>query len=135
MRMTANKIKFIFLVVALLPLARPAMAYNEPDSFAGLKFGEDLTRQMKTCANNKDKYPDWDVWDRAGDRCYQKLGSSLRLWNLGMPDGVYRITAQQLNSKLAMVELLFANSNTATILATFKQRYGAPTSESVKSWL
>ncbi len=130
----SNPYVFLFSVFFLLS-SEFVFAYDEPDNFAGLKFGEDLTRQIKACVNDTNRYPDWNVWDHAGTRCYQKQGESFRLWNMGMPDGVYRIRAQQLSGKFAAVELLFVSSAAATILATFKQRYGIPTKQSAEPWI
>ena len=36
------------------------LAYDEPDNFAGLKFGEDLTKQMEECPHGSSAPPTWE---------------------------------------------------------------------------
>jgi hypothetical protein len=51
------------VLVPTLCLTQSLFAYDEPDNFAGLKFGQDLTKQLPEC-----KGPS----QAAGNRCYQK---------------------------------------------------------------
>ncbi len=112
-----------------------AFAYDEPDNFAGLKFGQDLTKQMRPCRLVKDT--------EYGERCYVdgpadgiREGDSFTLRNV-VDFLRHDPEARQLNGKLAMVSFTFNNrtGEDETVLAILTRRYGAPTEQRQEPWV
>jgi len=103
--------------------------WNEPDSFAGLEFGDDLTKQITACPSS---------WMGTGykKQCYEKSVSDgwFELQNVVDLPGVFRIYAIQLNAKLAAISLSFRNREAAELLEVLRQKYGAPTKSSTNEW-
>lgn len=102
-------------------------AYEEPDNFAGLKFGEDLTTQMEKCSS---------FAPRSGPRCYQPLGTIYSLYNVGeIQRELKRIFAHQVDGKLAAVTLNFDTSRTSVFFSILTERYGEPTTQTQEPWV
>jgi hypothetical protein len=121
----------LFSVISLLiiQLHGNLFAYEEPDSFAGLKFGEDLTTQIEKCPG---------YGSRSTTRCYEPIGTPpfYVLHNIGeIQREVKLIFANQVDDKLAAVNLAFDSSKTRVLLSILKERYGDPTIESVEPWV
>jgi len=106
------------------------LAYNEADNFAGIKFGEDLTKQLPEC-----KGP----MRVQGKRCYQigrlpadiperdlsQLGN-YQLYNMGeIQNSVTAIIADQSqDQRLVKITMVFDPANAQRVLATLMYRYG-----------
>ena len=73
----------------------PTLAYNEPDNFAGLKFGHDIREQLEPCPSRViagKAFPDDYEIRRTGKRCQSEYDFSKKrdepdirymLYNLG----------------------------------------------------
>jgi hypothetical protein len=117
------------------------LAYDEPDNFAGLKFGEDLTKQMEKCPHGSSGLPDQGKIRALGTRCYAyplEKGQIITygLYNMGeIQHEVKGILAQQLDGKLVEVGLYFESSKASVLLSILNQRYGKPTDQSQQPWM
>ena len=62
---TSNKMN-VGIVIAigsiLLSMSTPIFAYDEPDNFAGVKFGEDVRTQIPSCAEVYNSPKDERCW-------------------------------------------------------------------------
>lgn len=134
--------KTAMVIMVVLCVHAYAFGYDEPDRFAGLKFGEDLTKQMKECPHmalpSGVRIPDERKIQASKTRCYggtdQEHGS-YALFNMGdIEREVEEIWANQLNGKLAHVVLNFPRNKFEIVFSIFKQRYGNPTSQSRQPW-
>ena len=117
------------------------LAYDEPDNFAGLKFGEDLTKQMEECPHVSSAFPDLPKIKALGTRCYAyplQKGQivTYSLYNMGeIQHQVKGILAQQLDGKLVQIALYFESSKASVLLPILNQRYGPPTDQSQQPWV
>ena len=106
----------------------PPPVWDKPDTFAGLKFGEDLTKQIVACSPTKISGP-------GNTPCYRRLYEErFDLYNLISLPGVYRIEANQLNHKLFRIVLQFRTNKAPELLLILNQKYGPPTRASTKPW-
>ncbi len=124
---------FLFITAFLLfPGSEFVSAYNEPDNFAGLKFGHDLTKQIRECIL------------LIQTRCYKTVRSpadqnperdspspgDYRLYNMGeFQAAVDEIVADQQDGKLIRVTALVNSDKAQSVLEMLKHRYGKPTQE------
>jgi hypothetical protein len=121
----------IIIAIGLLSLcvATLSFAYDEPDNFAGVKFGEDVTTQLPNCRESsafRNKLPCWEelVKDERGD-----------LKNMGeIQNLVEGIFYTQVEKKLEYVLLEFRTEKARALLDIFKRRYGEPTSVAERPW-
>lgn len=142
-RDSLKKIAAISLLISLLIIRFPGhlFAYEEPDSFAGLKFGEDLTTQIEKCpsVDFSSLFLDKQKVRVSGTRCYWPVGTPAvfySLYNMGeIQHEVKDIWAHLLDSKLAAVTLIFNSSKTSVLLSILRERYGEPTAQSVQPWV
>jgi len=127
----------IVVAIALLLLCLPTLsfAYDEPDNFAGVKFGVDVRTQLPDCRavfrdfERKLKTLD-DVYNT---RCYEDGSSSLE--HMGEIQRLVRIIFfGEVHSKLEQIELIFPSISAGALLTVLKQRYGEPTSTSQLPW-
>ena len=138
LRRHRNKIAATGFLISLLIIHGNLFAYEEPDSFAGLKFGEDLTTQIEKCPSSS--YGGIDVLKilQSKIRCYDPIGApqSYLLYNIGeIQRDVKNIFAHQVDGKLAAATLTFDSSKTRVLLSILKERYGEPTIERVEPWV
>ena len=100
-----KKLKLNFVVAIgsiLLSLSTPIFAYDEPDNFAGVKFGEDVTAQVLNCRDSiagLDNKPCWEELTK-GQRGYLKNVGEIEKF-------VESISYRQIDKKLEMVSLNF----------------------------
>ncbi len=149
----------LFSLLLSLQLCRDVVAYDEPDNFAGLKFGEDLTKQMEECPidtflenilkqnlrgriddNMMSRQYDYAKINQSKTRCYTITRARDRifatLWNMGeIQREIFSITATLLDGKLVLISGEFATSNTLLLLSILNQRYGKPTTQLVQPWM
>jgi hypothetical protein len=124
------KVKIV-VAIGLLSWCLPTLsfAYDEPDNFAGVKFGEDVTTQLPNCRESAvyiKKLPCWEelVKDERGD-----------LKNMGeIQKFVESIYYRQIDKKLEHVMLSFPSEKARALLDIFKTRYGEPTSVAERPW-
>lgn len=129
-----KKIAAIGLVISLLIIRFHGhlFAYEEPDGFADLKFGEDLTTQIEKCPS---------LPQTSGPRCYYPLngdpfGRPYSLHNMGeIQREVKNIVAYQVDGKLAAVILFFDTSRTSVLLSILRKRYGEPSTHALQPWM
>lgn len=136
-RDSLKKIAAISLLISLLIIHGNLFAYDEPDSFAGLKFGEDLTTQIEECPTSYG-VRDLSKIRQSGTRCYSPFGNPLiyELYNMGeIQREVSNIFANQVDGKLAFVTLAFDSSKTRVLFSILKERYGEPTTQVVEPWV
>src|SRR6185369_11034616 len=130
-----TRIGFFFLFITAFLLfagSEFVSAYNEPDNFAGLKFGHDLTKQIRECIL------------LIQTRCYKTVRSAAdqnperdlpspgdyRLYNMGeFQAAVDEIVADQQDGKLIRVTALVNTDKAQSVLEMLKHRYGNPTQE------
>jgi len=131
------RLGLLFLMV-WLQIGEYGFAYNEPDNFAGLKFGQDLTKQMRQCPyvslGSGAKSPDGKKIRASGVRCYYQGGDVYALWNMGELEHQFdMIDAQQIDGKLEYVYLAFRTNKFPTVFSILQQRYGKPAQVSRRS--
>ena len=113
----------------LLFVSNPIFAYDEPDNFAGVKFGQDVTAQLPNCRESYaylNKKP-----------CWQELtkGEHGELKNMGeIQNLVEGIFYRQIDNKFEYVSLYFRSEKASALLDIFKTRYGAPTYIAERPW-
>ena len=149
MRTDAIRIFFLSLFLSI-QFCGYLFAYDEPDNFAGLKFGEDLTKQMEECPHDQFLtnrspsgflYYDYARIRALGKRCYGKsqVKGNLKLYtlyNMGeIQNQVIEISARQLDDKLVSIFLMIPSANASILLSIFNQRYGKPTDQSRQPWM
>jgi hypothetical protein len=105
-----------------------SLAYEEPDNFAGLKFGEDIrTQDLHKCSN-------LDA-PTSRLRCYTGTGAAGHLKNVSEIERmVNEIFYAQINDKLESIQLTFSSGLTTTLLAVLTERYGSPTATVERPW-
>jgi hypothetical protein len=128
----------LLLLTLSLQIPEYSFAYNEPDNFAGLRFGQDLTKQMQQCPyvslGSGAKSPDGKKIRASGVRCYHRGGDVYALWNMGELEHQFdMIDAQQIDGKLEYIYLAFRTNKFPTVFSLLQQRYGTPTQESRRS--
>ena len=105
-------------------MSTPIFAYDEPDNFAGVKFGEDVRTQILPCAEVYNSPKDERCWYQSRPDAVR--GEFNRLGEIStMTTGVHYL---QIDGKLERVHLIFKSDNASDMLAVLKQRYGQPTS-------
>ena len=141
-----------------LVLPAPSLAWNEPDNFRGLKFGEDVTKAIPECSytvsrlgpeefripvpSDLKKGPCWmENMPDKNKYIYPNLVAggidkgTYTLFGLGpIGDVSVKTYARQLEDKLALIGLSFPSASAGKLLATLKERYGDPTIEKVEDW-
>lgn len=128
------------LFMALFQGRGYSFGYDEPDNFAGLKFGENLTQQMDECPHSisplGNKFNDYPKINKLGKRCYSEpVPKSYVLYNMGeIKKYLIEIRAQQLDGKLAKVDLMMTTANAPILLSMLNERYGKPTEQSQQPW-
>jgi hypothetical protein len=131
--------KWLRLYLALLALlwTFEGAAWNEPNEFRGVKFGEDLTKSITACPSEfstysptKKLYKPWETKKRCWE-LYQvdtKSGENFYwLHNFGLIGDVFvKMFGIQLNRKLGEIELQFSSQSFTQLLTIFMARYGEP---------
>lgn len=132
------RIEIVALCLVFLFFSVLVFAYDEPDHFAGVKFGQDLTKQVPKCPYESH---DGVKIKALKKRCYAVTWSgsyphkNYQLFNMGEIESfVLYITASQVNDKMESVRLDFNNNIAADLLAILNQRYGKPTTQSSEPW-
>lgn len=126
-----------------VPIPALVFAYDEPDNFAGLKFGEALSKQIAECPYMLpplNSLPNLTKIRASGARCYARLVLSGEpfyvLFNMGdFQEEVSEIQAELWNGNIAQIRLMFPSSNASNLLAIFEQRYGKPTAKVQQPWM
>lgn len=131
---------FLLSLFLSLQFCGRLFAYDEPDNFAGLKFGEDVTKQTKQCPylslSSGVKIPDGQKIKASGSRCYFGSDEHYGLFNMGeIEQEVDDIEADQIHGKLAHVTLGFLTKKTSVVFSILQQRYGKPTAQSQQPWI
>jgi len=118
------KALLICLVFALVTAA-PVFAWNEPDSFMGVKFWRPINEgTLPQCGPDAEiKQPRKPCWEK-----FITDENSHNILNVAIGDFFMDIQADSLNGKVAHLHIVFFQADYGTILLTFKERYGAPTS-------
>lgn len=122
-----GRLKSNALLVAILATllnAAAAFAWNEPEDFRGLRFGEDLTKALPQCSNYLDKQR---CWSPISAEYYHLQLGSLGEWTLNT-------TAEQIKGRLAKVTIDVPSFTTGSMFDLLKTRYGEPTNMETKSW-
>jgi hypothetical protein len=122
-----------------------------PDTFRGLRFRTDFTKQMPECRKcplrDSSRLPAGEVYcpeydalpteDKTHKACWQ-LTAPPRLYTLiffdKLSDEITNTFAEVEDSKLMRVTFLFHAKFFPTLAALFKDKYGAPTATSEKPW-
>jgi hypothetical protein len=101
------------------------LAYDEPDNFAGLKFGQDLAKQLPECSKSI---------RTSGKRCYQKGAGSYNLgtyelYNMGdIQKLLVELTAKQSDAGgLSKVFGIFDSAKFVQLTSVLGNQYGRPT--------
>jgi len=136
----------------LLSVSTPIFAYDEPDNFSAIKFGEDVRTQLPVCLNPTELA---DKYQRSGNfekykeelfaRCYNPainqpslkivMDNVGELKNMGeISRMVTKISYAQVNDKLERIQLTFSVRQADSLLTILKQRYGQPTSVREEPW-
>lgn len=125
------------------PAQRPAKSagWNEPTSFRGIPFGEDLRSHLPHC-----KSVNWEkdcrnepvpvsptVSERAG------LPSDVESFALFFRDPLGSVRPEQTQAlqwrrRLVSIQFVFPTKDFPELLAMFKQKYGAPSSLETQPW-
>lgn len=100
-----------------------ARAWKEPDSFMGIKFGEDLRSSLPRCPA---------VITETRELCWRHAGSGddYEIWNTGLG----QVTARLLSSKLEYLTIEFTSIHGAELLAILSERYGPPLTLKTEPW-
>jgi len=131
----------LFAIVSLTYWEGCPFAYNEPDNFGGLKFGQDLTKQMKPCPfvslASGARIADFKKIKASGARCHFgnfENDGHYGLFNMGSIEAeVEDVEADQIDGKLVHVYLGFVPKKTV-MFAILEERYGKPTAQWEEPW-
>lgn len=100
---------------------------DEPRSFMGLRFGEDIRQQVPECPRS---------WWEVKVPCRKDIVDSLHeIHNLYVGDrSLGEVLASQVSDKLEKVSITFSSDRYPEMLAMFSERYGKPKSTAVEQW-
>ena len=134
---TRTGLFFVFITTLLLfPGSGYLSAYSEPDNFAGLKFGQDLTKQIRQCIAVFIQVRCYKIGHLPADQNPERDLSGLgdyRLYNMGeFQSPADELIADQQNGKLIRVTALVNSAKAQSVLEMLKQRYGKPTQEDLE---
>ena len=116
-----KSLEFLFSLAATVLIAVNAYGYNEPEDFRGIKFGQDLTKQIPQCPDETVRYarikppsaavkalttPCW-LETRAGSALYGGHRVLLCTTSGRSVKNFFDVDARQLDDKLAHIELIF----------------------------
>lgn len=128
--------KHLVITIVLISVtltATPVYPWDEPKDFRGLKFGEDIEKQIPLCTREMlDRYFQYNQkcwWKSASSQLYEINGfeplAGVKLTTLG----------QQINGGLEYITASFASSSFRTVLAILIERYGKPTGIEDSEWV
>jgi hypothetical protein len=119
-------------ILLLFLSAMPAVAFDEPKDFRGLKFNEPLESQIPNCRDVA-----LQVTREHKEGCWSKSNGVYLIHQLGPLAGVYisSTIVFPINGLIGMLNLSFAGSQFSTIVSLFKERYGQPTDEKESNWI
>lgn len=132
--------KSIFCLCLLLWQCSVALAWNEPDSFMGIKFFLPIAEgTMKECSEEDLAWPrgSKDLFPELPKTCWRGYGpgsSEYTIKYITFGDFWFDGTAQAVTGKIAHINMMFPNADYGTIYRVFKERYGSPTSVKKESW-
>ncbi len=123
----------IFTALIFVALSGPASAWNEPDSFAGVKFFTDVTRALPKCKEVvlPGGYVMKDHYDDKQGPCWADYYGGYRIHN---PPLFYVVDVHMVERKLAYLECDFHWEIFPRIAAAFRERYGASTRTEQEIW-
>jgi len=123
--------KFLVVLWGILTIVSPAFAWNEPDSFLGLKFNQDIEQQLLRCPDS----PASTFRSDAGKPCWKRFRDAYVIENSKIADIDIFLTAYQADKKLGAIRGSFRNASFATILGVFNEQYGKATTGSEPQWM
>lgn len=127
--------KALFLACSLLTIfsSTLAHAFNEPTDFMGLPFNTSIEENLPKCPYSWTAYRDY-VYK---ERCWHKLrGNQYKLDNFKLSSGATELSiiALQLDGELGYLTFLIKTDSYSLWYATFRERYGEPTSIEKPIW-
>lgn len=120
MRVTTKALG-ISVIFALLAISA-THAWNEPDSFMGIKFFADLTKSLKECKKERGSYK---YFDSSQGVCWQQ--ESDFHYRIRYTDLFTEVHAYTVDRKLAYLDCDFHWEMYPRTAAIFRERYGQPT--------
>lgn len=138
-RLHVVRLPEIVALAAVLTLIfiTPTLAYDEPDNFAGIKFGQDVRQQIPECPHKVEFGGRYRVVDERQTKslsgpCYLDMfiGSARRMYsiyNLGqIGEKFSRVGTSNIDDKLVHVYMAFPSVGATHLLEVFTARYGIP---------
>jgi hypothetical protein len=100
---------------------------GEPDSFMGLRFGQDIRSQILECP------PDWY---NTSTLCRREIAAGLHeVLNVRVGDRIFgSVMANQISGQMENVMISFSSDRFNEIMEMLTARYGKPTEKSVQPW-
>jgi hypothetical protein len=109
-------------------------AWDEPDSFHGIKFWRPLTETVKECKKQKiGGITSYEIYDDSRGICWQSP-SSYGDYEIRYVPEFSHVGARLIDGKLAFLNLDFHWELYPRTVAIFKERYGAPTKIITETW-
>jgi len=113
--------QWMIALVFFLTLCGSAQAWDEPDSFMGIKFWKPLNESIPACPNKNYPYSP----DRS--KCWtQDIGRPM-IQNAKIDDRLVYFFVDLVDNSVASLDAYFHSSNFLKFAGIFKERYGAPT--------
>jgi hypothetical protein len=119
-----------FFTVICIVASSNCFAWNEPDSFMGIKFFRDIRESIKQCKG------DWLKWNSKTGPCFTpQRDGTYEIENLGFFFNANKVRAYTVSQKFAMLDVDFPEESYPTAVAVFQERYGKPTKVLTESWI
>jgi hypothetical protein len=122
--------KSLLVVLFSLALSAPVHAFNEPDSFMGIKFWRELGESIPQCKRSRSEHE--------ADRriCfYPEENGSHKLKYVDLGFGLLSfVDAYTVDNKFAKLNISFGTTYYPTVVAIFKERYDKPTKVLAVPW-
>lgn len=142
-----GKLLVTAVVLGALSFACPArISYGESDimTFRGLRFGEDVRKQIPECTK-KCQFPDYDGYCHYLDlpkktcwKAYQKAGKTpariIFFDSLSEKLGIQEAGINQIDDKLSAVTFYFTTAAFTVLESLFREKYGNPTRATEAPW-
>jgi hypothetical protein len=120
--------KNIVLFAALFLLPDFAGAFNEPDSFMGVKFGRPIGESIPKCDSETPPYV-------SGRKlCWQESYGRILVQNVVIDELRLRLFVDLVNDAVAAMNMEFATPQYSRLAGILKTRYGAPSQVAAQNW-